>query len=135
MNLSAEWGAETIRRASTSPGTYRIPPIAIAIAVAPVMHGVPTLSGTLLIMYSNDLAPANRPFVERQTVAAHPASEHAFRHSTRAEQLFEERASEGAAQDHAANAGGIPAPPLTLPVRRVLGGFAHGIGETPGEAD
>jgi hypothetical protein len=115
-----------------------MPPVAIA--VASVMHGVPTLSGTLLIMLSNDLAPADRPFVERHTVAAHRASEHASRHATGAEQLFEEGDWEGAAQemehaqDYEAEAGDIPAPPLTLPVRRSLGGFAHDIGEKPGEA-
>lgn len=91
-----------------------MPPVAIA--VASVMHGLPTLSGTLLIMLSNDLARADRLFVERHTVAAHRASEHASRHAARAEQLFEEGDWEGAAQemehaqDHEAEAGDIPAP-------------------------
>lgn len=112
----------------------------VAIAVASVMHGVPMLSGTLLIMLSNDLAPADRLFVDRHTVAAHRASAHASRHATRAEQVFEEGDWEGAAQamehaqDYEAEAGDIPAPPPTLPVRRSLGGFAHVIGEKPGEA-
>jgi hypothetical protein len=70
-----------------------MPPVAIA--VASVMHGVLTLSGTLLIMLSNDLAPADRLVVERHTVAAHRASENASRHATRAEQLFEEGTEKG----------------------------------------
>jgi hypothetical protein len=115
-----------------------MPPVAIA--VASVMHGVPTLSGTLLIMLSNDLAPADRLFVERHTVSAHRASEDASRHATRAAQLFEEGDWEGAAQemehahDSESEAGDIPAAPLTIPVRRSLGDFAHDIGEKPGEA-
>ena len=115
-----------------------MPPVAIA--VASVMHGVPTLSGTLLIMLSNDLAPADRLFVERHTVAAHRGSEDASRHATRAAQLFEEGDWEGVAQEiehaqeHGAEAGDIPAAPLTLPVRRSLGDVAHDIGEKPGEA-
>lgn len=116
-----------------------MPPVAIAVASA--TQGVPTLSGTLLIMLSNDLAPADRLFVERQTVAAHRASEHAPRHAIRAEQLFVEGDWDGAAQemehaqDREAEAGDIPAPPLTRPVRRSLGGLAQDIGEKPGEAD
>src|SRR6202051_2366052 len=74
-----------------------IPPVAIA--VASVRHGAPTLSGTLLIMLSNDLAPADRLLVERHTVAAHCASGHASRHATRAEQLFEEGDWRGVAQE------------------------------------
>jgi hypothetical protein len=105
-----------------------------------VTHGVATLSGTLLIMLSNDLAPAEHLFVERHTVAAHRASVGASRNATRTEQLFEEGDWEGAAQemehaqDSEAEARDIPAPPLTLPVRRCLGDFAHDIGEKPGEA-
>jgi hypothetical protein len=112
----------------------------VAIAVASVTHGVATLSGTLLIMLSNDLAPADRLVVERHTVAAHCASEHASRHATRAEQLFEEGDWQGVAQEmeHAqeyeAEDGDISAPPQTLPVRRSPGDFAHDIGEKPGEA-
>jgi hypothetical protein len=112
----------------------------VAIAVASVTHGVPTLSGTLLIMLSNDLAPADRLFVERHTVAAHRAPECASRHATRVEQLFEEGDWEGAAQeiehaqDYEAEAGDIPAPPLTLPARHSLGGFEHDTGDKSGEA-
>jgi hypothetical protein len=113
-----------------------MPPVAIA--VASVTHGVPTLSGTLLIMLSDDLAPADRLFVERHAVAAHRAPERASRHATRAEQLFEEGDREGAAQEieHAQDyeAEDIPAPPLTLPARHSLGGFEHDTGEKPGEA-